>query len=175
MGEMAYLDDKADLFWSAVRAQPIDFCHRVGYRLVAATLWYIPFERDCVNRRPWMVWINRVTFPLPFLSVMVLLASSLWQRLEPVHYIAIGCYLLYLAPYVLISYYERYAMALVGVKALLVILAADRLTCPGASQSLLPNQPDCRPAVFLPDRSATRAARSESRLPVARCRAFSRR
>jgi hypothetical protein len=38
----------------------------------------------------------------------------------------IGVYLLYLLPYVGISYYERYAVPLVGVKVLLVVWAVDR-------------------------------------------------
>jgi hypothetical protein len=38
-----------------------------------------------------------------------------------------GIYVFYLLPYVGISYYDRYAMPLLGVKVLLVIWAAERL------------------------------------------------
>ena len=39
----------------------------------------------------------------------------------------IGVYLLFVLPYAAISYYERYATPLIGVKVLLVLWATDRL------------------------------------------------
>jgi hypothetical protein len=39
----------------------------------------------------------------------------------------LGLYALYLLPYIVVSYYERYAMPLLGVKVLLVLWAVDRL------------------------------------------------
>jgi hypothetical protein len=47
----------------------------------------------------------------------------------------IGVYLLYLLPYIAVSYYERYAVPLLGAKVLLVTWAADRLASgqPGAA------------------------------------------
>lgn len=47
--------------------------------------------------------------------------------LRPAQWLVMGVYLLYLLPYIAISYYERYALPLLGVKALVVIWAADRL------------------------------------------------
>ncbi len=38
-----------------------------------------------------------------------------------------GVYLLYLLPYVGVSYYDRYAMPLLAVKILLVLWSADRV------------------------------------------------
>ena len=38
----------------------------------------------------------------------------------------IGAYVLYLVPYIVASYYERYGAPLLGIKVLLVLLAADR-------------------------------------------------
>jgi hypothetical protein len=38
-----------------------------------------------------------------------------------------GVYVLYLSPYIAISYYERYAIPLLGVKVLLVVWALDRV------------------------------------------------
>ena len=38
-----------------------------------------------------------------------------------------GLYLCYLLPYIVISYYDRYALPLIGLKVLLVTWAADRL------------------------------------------------
>jgi hypothetical protein len=43
----------------------------------------------------------------------------------------IGVYVLYLLPYIGVSYYERYAVPLLGVKVLLVVWGADRCRCLG--------------------------------------------
>jgi hypothetical protein len=40
-----------------------------------------------------------------------------------------GMYVLYLMPYVAVSYYERYAAPLLGIKILLILWAGDRLLC----------------------------------------------
>jgi hypothetical protein len=125
-GEMAFVDEKRDLFWKSVSADPLDFADRVASRFLGATLWYVPFNREEL-RRPLMLWPARLTHPLPFLSLLVLVFAGVWQRLHWYQWTVMGVYMLYLLPYVAVSYYERYAMPLLGVKVLLVIWAADRL------------------------------------------------
>ena len=49
------------------------------------------------------------------------------QRSSSAQWTVVTIYLLYLLPYVVISYDERYAMPLVAVKVLLVVWAVDRL------------------------------------------------
>src|SRR5205823_3928947 len=83
LGETAYLDKKREQFWQAVRADPWDYVQRVGSRLVGAMLWYVPFYRDQETRRPWVVWISRVFHPLPFIALVLLLASA---RRQPLHW-----------------------------------------------------------------------------------------
>jgi len=126
IGEIAYLDRKAERFQQAVRADPADFLDRVAARFMGATLWYVPFDPPQEARRPWTLWLSRLTHSLPFLALMVLVLFGIGDRLHRMHWIVIGVYLLYLLPYVVVSYYERYAFPLVGVKVVLVILAADR-------------------------------------------------
>jgi hypothetical protein len=127
LGEIAYLDLKWEQFRQAVTADPGDFIERVGRRFRGAVLWYEPFDRPDAARRPWVLWLSRLAHPLPFLGLLVLVCSSARERLHRYQWIVIGAYLSYLLPYIGISYYERYAMPLLAIKALLVILGIDRL------------------------------------------------
>jgi hypothetical protein len=127
LGEMAYMDRKRDQFWQSVAADPDDFVERVGTRLAGATVWYVPFYRESETRRPVSTWFCRVMHPLPFVALLVLLVTSFWRPLPAAAWAAIGVYLLYLLPYIGVSYYERYALPLLGVKVLLVLWAVDRL------------------------------------------------
>jgi hypothetical protein len=147
LGEMAFLDQKKALFWRAVQANPIDFLDRMASRFLGATLWYVPFDRNMAARRPWRFWLHRLTHPLPFLAVLILAFSSAWQPLLRVQWLVIGIYLLYLLPYIGVSYYERYAMPLLSVKVLLVLWATDRLLLLWRGQ---PSQPAGTTSQILP-------------------------
>jgi hypothetical protein len=128
LGEMAYLDRKREQFWQAVRADPLDFLDRVACRFLGATLWYEPYDRAAEARnRPRVLWLGRLSYPLPFLALLVLVFSTPWGRLPRAQWIVIGVYGLFLLPYIGASYYERYDMPLLTVKVLLVVWAADRL------------------------------------------------
>ncbi len=127
LGETAYLRQKGEQFWQAVAAAPVDFLRRLGNRFLAATLWYVPSARAEGIEPPVLLWLNRVLHPLPFLALLVLALAAWRWRLSRVQMITIVIYVCYLLPYVVISYYERYAVPLLGVKALLVLWAADRL------------------------------------------------
>jgi hypothetical protein len=70
---------------------------------------------------------GRLTHPLPFLGLLVLVFTSGRKPLDAAQWTVIGVYLLYLLPYPAISDYDRYAAPLLGVKVLLVLWGADRL------------------------------------------------
>jgi hypothetical protein len=127
LGETAYLDHKGQQFAGAVRADPEDFLDRVAGRFLGATLWYIPFDRAAEASRPWLLWLKRLTHPLPFLALVLLLATAVREPLSRTQGVVIGVYVLYLLPYVAVSYYDRYAAPLVVVQTLLVLWAADRV------------------------------------------------
>ncbi len=126
LGEIEFLDKKRELFHESVAADPLDFVDRVACRFLGATLWYMPFDRVEEVRRPWVFWTSRITHPVPFLALLFLLATALWQPTHSAQWTGMGVYVLYLVPYIGVSYYSRYAMPLLAVKALLVIWAADR-------------------------------------------------
>jgi hypothetical protein len=127
LGEMAYLDRKREQYWQSVRADPEEFLDRVAARFLGATLWYVPFDPSRDARWSWVLWTNRVIYPLPFLAVLVLLLSAVRQRLSPAQEVAIAVYGFYLLPYIGASYYERYSLPLLGIKVMLVLWAADWL------------------------------------------------
>lgn len=126
LGETDYLKRKGEQFWQAVWADPGDYLDRVAERFLGATLWYVPYERTTEAKQPWLIWWSRLTHPLPFLALLVLLFSAGRERLSNPQITVIGVYLLYLLPYVLVSYYDRYAGPLLVVKVLLVLWAIDR-------------------------------------------------
>ena len=128
-GEISFLEHKSKQFWDAVWADPRDFIQRVVTRFLGATVWYQPFKRDEGLQRPIVFWLSRLAMPLPFLGLFVLIFSAIFVRLPAAQWIVMGVYVLYLLPYVGVSYYERYAIPLLAVKVLLVIWGADRLLC----------------------------------------------
>jgi len=134
LGEAAYLDRKWQQFREAVWADPGDFLDRVASRFLGATVWYVPFNRAEEARQPRLLWARRLTFPLPFLAMLLLIFSAVRRPLQWPQWVVIGVYLLYLLPYIAASYYERYTVPLVAVNVLLVLWAADRLLAwrPGA-------------------------------------------
>jgi hypothetical protein len=127
LGEAAFMDRKCQQFWEAARADPLDYPDRVAHRFLNATLWYEPFGRDEPTRRPWVFWASRLTHPLPFVALMVLVFTAARRPLHGAQVAVIGVYFLYLLPYAAASYYERYALPLVGVKVLLLLWALDRI------------------------------------------------
>jgi hypothetical protein len=127
LGEMAFLDVKSQVFWQSVRNDPLEFIDRVACRFLGTTLWYVPFERNEATRRPVVFWISRCVHPLPFLALLFLSASAVWVPLHRAQWTVMAVYLLYLLPYIVASYYERYGVPLLGVKVVLVTWAAIRL------------------------------------------------
>ncbi len=87
----------------------------------------MPFNRAQEAKQLWLLWWTRLTHPLPLLALLVLLFTAGSKPLHPAQWLAIGLYVFHLLPYVLPSYYDRYAGPLLAVKALLVIWATDRL------------------------------------------------
>jgi hypothetical protein len=126
LGEVDFLDRKYEQVRQAVRDDPGDFLGRAANRFLAATLWYQPWDRTPGAERPWALWASRLLYPLPFLALLALLFTSRGD-LHQAQWVVVGVYLLYLLPYIAVSYYDRYAMPLLGVKVLLVLSAVGRL------------------------------------------------
>ncbi|HEY1379430.1 MAG TPA: hypothetical protein VGF55_21690 [Gemmataceae bacterium] len=133
LGETAFMDRKWQQFAQAVRANPTDFLERVWNRFVEATLVYVPFNASDEIRRPWRTWWARLVYPLPFVCLVGLLLTARWVAPGRIQAVAVGTYLAYLMPYVLVSYYERYKVPLVGVEVLLLTWGAQRFLALGTA------------------------------------------
>jgi hypothetical protein len=127
LGEMGYVDRKWELFREAVQANPLDFTERVANRFFAATLEYVPYHVREQSHRPGMFWLSQAVYPLPFLSLLVLLFATPWQPLTSCQWIVIGTYTSYLLPYVVVSYYDRYKYPMMLAEILMMVWAAGRL------------------------------------------------
>jgi hypothetical protein len=92
-------------------------------------LWFEPFSLDDKTSQPVILWVNRASHPLPFLALVFLAVTAILRPLHSTQWTVIGAYLLYICPYIAMSYYERYAAPLLAIKVLLIIWAADRLLC----------------------------------------------
>ncbi len=127
LGEPDYVSRKWEQFGEAVWDDPLDFIDRLASRFLCATLWFESPNPGQDERRPWLIWLNRTTHPLPFVALLTLLVFGIQGRLRPIEWYAIGTYVIYLLPYIAASYYDRYSMPLVAVKVLLVVWATGRL------------------------------------------------
>jgi hypothetical protein len=125
LGEVAFLDHKREVFWQAVRADPVDFFDRAACRFFGATLWHMPMNRSAAHA-PWILRLTRLVHALPFLALVYLAFTTLSQPLGTVQWLVIGVYAFNLLPYVAISYYDRYALPLVAAQVLLVLWALER-------------------------------------------------
>lgn len=117
-GEVEFLHKRWQPVYDSIRTDPMDFPRRAANRAVAATLSYhsfAPSDKHFV----WPMRYKRVVFPLAFLSLCVILIFGK-RPFSPVLSASILIYLLFLGPYVLISYYDRYAAPLFAIKAILI-------------------------------------------------------
>jgi len=132
LGEMAYMDHKWEQFSEAVRANPTDFVERLWNRFLEATLVYVPFNTQDENRRLWQTWYSRLIYPLPFVCMVGLLATAPWHRLSREQWIVIGVYIAYMAPYIVVSYYDRYKFPVMGLEAIMLVWGVDRAMSSGS-------------------------------------------
>lgn len=135
LGEIAYLDLKGTQFWQAVQDDPEEFLNRAADRFLAATLWFEPFVPQ-EGRYPWILRVACLVHPLPFLAAVVLVFRGIARQLTWSRWALVGTYLLCLLPYIVISYYDRYGMPLLGVKVLLILAAVDEIVGPGTIKGL---------------------------------------
>ncbi len=123
MGEVAYLDDYRDRFLRELRGDPTGYAARVANRLLAATILYHPF----LDGEGGLALIaSYLVHPLPFYGLLLMLVTRGWTS-DRVKVIALTVYLTYLIPYVLVAYYERYAMPLFGLHVVLVFWGLEAI------------------------------------------------
>lgn len=112
-GEIQYLDQKRRAFLRSVREGPASYLRRVGNRLAAATLVFDTYFGDAAP----VVFAQRLIHPLPFAGLLLTLMAPGW-RTDKRKIACIVIYIAYMLPYIVVSYYIRYVVALDIVKIL---------------------------------------------------------
>ena len=112
-GETEYLHQKGIAFLQSVRENASSYLRRVGNRFAAATVVFDSYFGD----QPSVVLAQRLIHPLPFAGLLLTLTTPGWGR-DRRKIICIGIYSVYTLPYVIVSYYVRYAIPLDVVKIL---------------------------------------------------------
>ena len=125
VGELRFIAEKGAELRASIVERPWALPQGVANRWFAACVNYMPTgPRD--EQRVWPMRFKRTVFVLPLISLMIVLALRP-SPLESAIVAAICLYALYLVPYILISYYDRYAVPLLGIKMLLVLYGLDTL------------------------------------------------
>jgi len=116
LGETAFLRDKHDTVWEDILSNPSDYGRRVWNRFVAALLWYQPYSPTesklmIVTKRFWIL------FP-----TVVILSQLLFRadHTAPWYLVSLTITLSCLAPYIAVSFYERYATPLLLPRLLFI-------------------------------------------------------
>ena len=125
VGEIAFIEEKGEIAKASIRMAPMTFVNRVANRWFASCIYYSPFYAE-YELYTWPILFKRLVFPIPWLSILLVLAIRK-SPLSPEILAAIWICVLCLIPYILISYYERYATPLLGMKLLLVVFAIDAI------------------------------------------------
>lgn len=126
VGETEFLRRRWPPVIESIQKDPLDLINRIANRWFAATIYYHTFYPMDEYNYPWPLRYKRLYFALPFVSLMIILA----MRRSPFPkelLAAILIYVLFLGPYILISYYDRYAAPLFAVKVILVVYGFDTL------------------------------------------------
>ena len=123
VGETEFLQKRWPPVFESIQRDPVDLLNRIVNRCFAATVYYHTFA-PWDDEQVWPMRYKRLYFALPFLS-LILIAMFRKFPFPKELTAAIMIYLLYLGPYVLISYYDRYAAPLFGIKVILLTYGAD--------------------------------------------------
>jgi hypothetical protein len=70
--------------------------------------------------------VRRLIYPLPFLGLVTIVATRRWAR-DNLVVIALVAYVAYLTPYMIVAYYRRYAIPLLGLQVMFETWGLDSL------------------------------------------------
>jgi len=126
VGETGFLRRRWPPVIESIQKDPLDLVNRIANRWMAATVYYHAFYPMDEYNYPWQLRSKRLYFALPFMSLLVILTLRRFPFPKGL-VAAMWIYVLFLGPYVLISYYDRYAAPLFAVKVILVAYGFDTL------------------------------------------------
>lgn len=117
IGEVKFVREKKNEVLLSISSTPFEYFRRVKNRFFAATLVYQPYSDSEANNAALLM--HRCVYPLTLVSMLVLLLVPSEQATAPAVKSAMAILCLGLAPYILVSYYPRYAAPLCGMKMLI--------------------------------------------------------
>lgn len=123
VGEVEFIRQRKQRVLDAIAQDPTRYLRRVYRRGLGACLYYKLRLTESRDELSWSMVFKRMVFPLPFVALVLCLTLRPPPMVRWQFYVAASIYVLTLTPYVLISYSERYAMPLLGIKMLLVLHA----------------------------------------------------
>jgi len=124
LGEMKFMDMYKDTFKQAFTADPGKYVAAVGNRFVGAFIIYPPYceHEPSVIESPGAPKL--ILHVLPFLGIITILLAG--KKQYAVYTLtAAGIIVLYLMPYVLVNYYNRYGIPLTPLKVLCLFWGLD--------------------------------------------------
>lgn len=127
LGEAAFMTRKGEQFRAAFRSDPEQFVARVGDRMVAVLFWYTPRNRSGDREFAPGIWLARILYPLPWVAVGAI-ALKLGYRPTPGERAVAAAAVLYVLPYIIVGYVERYYFPLLGLRVLLISSLFYRLS-----------------------------------------------
>ena len=120
LGEQAFLERKREQFLEAVRHDPKLFLLKIYDRLQAATIDYSPMD-DEEYERELLFRLCYLLQPLTVFAAVSLVLASPVRRLPRGAWAGLTFLAVYLLPYVLVSYYDRYEFPIWGLKTLVLV------------------------------------------------------
>ncbi|TWT79752.1 hypothetical protein CA13_11590 [Planctomycetes bacterium CA13] len=124
LGEIAFIDTFDTETSEKFKTEPVDCLDRIANRFASATLFWEPLSANAIPQT--LRVVRSIVFVFPFLAMFVILLRT-DRTLAKQESAAIWIYAAVLVPYVLISYYDRYAAPLIGIKMLMVLYATASL------------------------------------------------
>jgi hypothetical protein len=119
VGESEFLEMYREKFLLDIRDNPNKYLQNIKHRFIAVLIKFYPYTEHELFV-PWQTFFH----VLPFLSIIALLFL---RRGENTLYVqtALVMYVVYLMPYILVSYYMRYSIPLTQIKILFIFWAID--------------------------------------------------
>ena len=119
LGEAVFLDRAMDRFIQEFSNRPLGYFRKVWERFLAVAVIYRPNQYNKMYG-VMALSLGFLVYPLPFVAWIIMIKEWLQGRLNKCGIIIMFSYILYFTPYVLISYYDRYAFPANSIKWMLI-------------------------------------------------------
>jgi hypothetical protein len=120
LGEVTFLENYREKFFTEIKNNPMQFLRNIKNRFLAALLLYYPYN----HYEKKFILFYSIIHPLPFIGLLLIILCKS-TSLSKYFSTALLIYILYLVPYIIISYHIRYGLPLTPLKVLFCGWGAD--------------------------------------------------